>query len=122
MLNRCEPLRQGETGMGRSTQCQWRPFPGTCGIGILKNRWPWIECQVQLKPNVGGAQIDEYWNNIVLGMALALDELDRAGFWALGQTGVVVSNHEVGGTIDPYDMITGARKPGLKNMWSLVIR
>jgi len=39
--------------------------------------------QVQLKPNVGGAQIDEYWNNIVLGM--------------------------VGGTIDPYDMITGVR-------------
>mmetsp|Transcript_95592 Transcript_95592/g.117105 ORF Transcript_95592/g.117105 Transcript_95592/m.117105 type:complete len:232 (+) Transcript_95592:49-744(+) len=39
--------------------------------------------QVQLKPNMGGAQIDEYWNNIVLGM--------------------------VGGTIDPYDMITGVR-------------
>ena len=39
--------------------------------------------EVQLKPNVGGAQIDEYWNNIVLGM--------------------------VGGTIDPYDMITGVR-------------
>mmetsp|Transcript_27650 Transcript_27650/g.60213 ORF Transcript_27650/g.60213 Transcript_27650/m.60213 type:complete len:234 (-) Transcript_27650:82-783(-) len=39
--------------------------------------------QVQLKPSTGGAQIDEYWNNIVLGM--------------------------VGGTIDPYDMITGVR-------------
>lgn len=24
--------------------------------------------QVQLKPSTGGAQIDEYWNNIVLGM------------------------------------------------------
>ena len=26
-------------------------------------------CQVQLKSSIGGAQIDEYWNNIVLGMA-----------------------------------------------------
>mmetsp|Transcript_66957 Transcript_66957/g.157867 ORF Transcript_66957/g.157867 Transcript_66957/m.157867 type:complete len:233 (+) Transcript_66957:122-820(+) len=39
--------------------------------------------QVQLKSNIGGAQIDEYWNNIVLGM--------------------------VGGTVEPYDMITGVR-------------
>ncbi|CAE7447963.1 tif452 [Symbiodinium sp. CCMP2592] len=39
--------------------------------------------QVQLKSSIGGAQIDEYWNNIVLGM--------------------------VGGTIEPYDMITGVR-------------
>ncbi|CAK9049395.1 unnamed protein product [Durusdinium trenchii] len=39
--------------------------------------------QVQLKPGIGGAQIDEYWNNIVLGM--------------------------VGGTIEPYDVITGVR-------------
>ena len=28
--------------------------------------------QVQLKPSIGGPQIDEYWNNIVLGMAWAL--------------------------------------------------
>ncbi|CAJ1338638.1 unnamed protein product [Effrenium voratum] len=39
--------------------------------------------QVQLKPSLGGAQIDEYWNNIVLGI--------------------------VGGTIEPYDIITGVR-------------
>ncbi|CAE8681289.1 unnamed protein product, partial [Polarella glacialis] len=39
--------------------------------------------QVQLKPNIGGAQIDEYWNNIVLGM--------------------------VGGALEPYDIITGVR-------------
>eukprot|EP00933_Yihiella_yeosuensis_P006164 TRINITY_DN110835_c0_g1_i1.p1 TRINITY_DN110835_c0_g1~~TRINITY_DN110835_c0_g1_i1.p1 ORF type:complete len:266 (+),score=59.08 TRINITY_DN110835_c0_g1_i1:90-800(+) len=39
--------------------------------------------QVQLKPNIGGAQIDEYWNNLVLAM--------------------------VGGTLEPYDMITGVR-------------
>mmetsp|Transcript_105214 Transcript_105214/g.297738 ORF Transcript_105214/g.297738 Transcript_105214/m.297738 type:complete len:233 (+) Transcript_105214:64-762(+) len=39
--------------------------------------------QVQLKREQGGGQIDEYWNNLVLGM--------------------------IGGTIDPYDMITGVR-------------
>jgi len=39
--------------------------------------------QFQLKPNVGGGQIDEYWNNIVLGM--------------------------VGATIEPSQMITGVR-------------
>mmetsp|Transcript_93885 Transcript_93885/g.242567 ORF Transcript_93885/g.242567 Transcript_93885/m.242567 type:complete len:234 (-) Transcript_93885:67-768(-) len=39
--------------------------------------------QVQLKPMAGGAQIDEYWNNVVLAM--------------------------IGGTLEPYDMITGAR-------------
>eukprot|EP00747_Dinoflagellata_sp_TGD_P220572 gnl/TRDRNA2_/TRDRNA2_92532_c1_seq1.p1 gnl/TRDRNA2_/TRDRNA2_92532_c1~~gnl/TRDRNA2_/TRDRNA2_92532_c1_seq1.p1 ORF type:complete len:230 (+),score=53.96 gnl/TRDRNA2_/TRDRNA2_92532_c1_seq1:89-778(+) len=39
--------------------------------------------QIQLKPNVGGGQIDEYFNNIVLGM--------------------------IGGTIEPADMITGIR-------------
>lgn len=39
--------------------------------------------QFQLKPNVGGGQIDEYWNNIVLGM--------------------------VGATIEPAQMITGVR-------------
>merc|ERR1719221_1301659 len=40
--------------------------------------------QVQLNPKqYGGGQIDEYWNNIVLGM--------------------------IGGTVDPYDMITGVR-------------
>mmetsp|Transcript_52341 Transcript_52341/g.147380 ORF Transcript_52341/g.147380 Transcript_52341/m.147380 type:complete len:236 (-) Transcript_52341:134-841(-) len=39
--------------------------------------------QVQLKPGQGGGQIDEYWNNVVLGM--------------------------IGGTIEPYDMITGVR-------------
>jgi len=39
--------------------------------------------QVQLKPPLGGAQIDEYWNNVVLGM--------------------------IGATIAPSDMITGIR-------------
>lgn len=39
--------------------------------------------QVQLKPQVGGGQIDEYWNNVVLGV--------------------------VGGTLEPSDMITGIR-------------
>merc|ERR1712125_195339 len=39
--------------------------------------------QIQLKPNVGGGQIDEYWNNLVLGM--------------------------VGATIEPASMITGVR-------------
>jgi len=39
--------------------------------------------QIQLKPTVGGGQIDEYWNNIVLGM--------------------------VGGTLEPSNMITGIR-------------
>jgi len=39
--------------------------------------------QIQMKPNVGGGQIDEYWNNVVLGM--------------------------VGGTLEPSDMITGIR-------------
>lgn len=39
--------------------------------------------QFQLKPNIGGGQIDEYWNNIVLGM--------------------------VGATIEPSQMITGVR-------------
>jgi len=39
--------------------------------------------QLQLNHKVGGAQIDEYWNNIVLGM--------------------------IGGTIEPAEMITGIR-------------
>lgn len=39
--------------------------------------------QFQLKPSFGGGAIDEYWNNIILGM--------------------------VGGTIEPPEMITGAR-------------
>lgn len=39
--------------------------------------------QFQLKPSVGGGQIDEYWNNLVLGM--------------------------IGNTIDPSNMITGIR-------------
>eukprot|EP00928_Gymnodinium_smaydae_P071518 TRINITY_DN55076_c0_g1_i1.p1 TRINITY_DN55076_c0_g1~~TRINITY_DN55076_c0_g1_i1.p1 ORF type:complete len:245 (-),score=57.46 TRINITY_DN55076_c0_g1_i1:100-834(-) len=39
--------------------------------------------QFQLKPSVGGGSIDEYWNNIVLGV--------------------------VGGSIEPADMITGVR-------------
>merc|ERR1712146_752242 len=39
--------------------------------------------QFQLKPNVGGGQIDEYWNNLVLGM--------------------------IGATIEPANMITGIR-------------
>jgi len=39
--------------------------------------------QFQLKPNLGGGVIDEYWNNIVLGM--------------------------IGGTIEPADMVTGVR-------------
>lgn len=39
--------------------------------------------QFQLKQNLGGGLIDEYWNNIVLGM--------------------------LGGTIEPADMITGVR-------------
>merc|ERR1712137_1201076 len=39
--------------------------------------------QFQLKPNLGGGQVDEYWNNLVLGM--------------------------VGATIEPANMITGMR-------------
>lgn len=39
--------------------------------------------QFQLKPTVGGGQIDEYWNNLVLGM--------------------------IGATIEPAHMITGLR-------------
>eukprot|EP00929_Paragymnodinium_shiwhaense_P121361 TRINITY_DN9358_c0_g2_i1.p1 TRINITY_DN9358_c0_g2~~TRINITY_DN9358_c0_g2_i1.p1 ORF type:complete len:225 (+),score=55.10 TRINITY_DN9358_c0_g2_i1:82-756(+) len=39
--------------------------------------------QFQLKPQVGGGQVDEYWNNLVLGM--------------------------IGATIEPANMITGAR-------------
>lgn len=39
--------------------------------------------QIQLKPNIGGGQIDEYWNNIVLAM--------------------------IGGYIEQYDLITGIR-------------
>merc|ERR1719373_1022415 len=39
--------------------------------------------QIQFKPSVGGGQIDEYWNNLVLGM--------------------------VGATIEPANMITGVR-------------
>lgn len=39
--------------------------------------------QMMLKPQLGGGQIDEYWNNIVLGM--------------------------VGGTIEPAELITGIR-------------
>lgn len=39
--------------------------------------------QIQLKPNLGGGQIDEYWNNLVLGM--------------------------IGGMIEPVHMITGLR-------------
>lgn len=39
--------------------------------------------QIQMKPNVGGGQIDEYWNNVVLAV--------------------------VGGTLEPTDMITGIR-------------
>mmetsp|Transcript_29 Transcript_29/g.91 ORF Transcript_29/g.91 Transcript_29/m.91 type:complete len:239 (-) Transcript_29:442-1158(-) len=39
--------------------------------------------QFQLKANLGGGVIDEYWNNIVLGM--------------------------IGGTVEPAEMITGVR-------------
>eukprot|EP00931_Biecheleriopsis_adriatica_P071508 TRINITY_DN4537_c0_g1_i1.p1 TRINITY_DN4537_c0_g1~~TRINITY_DN4537_c0_g1_i1.p1 ORF type:complete len:231 (-),score=49.18 TRINITY_DN4537_c0_g1_i1:94-786(-) len=39
--------------------------------------------QFQLKPNLGGGQVDEYWNNLVLGM--------------------------IGATIEPANMITGMR-------------
>merc|ERR1719361_2593850 len=39
--------------------------------------------QFELRPSLGGGSIDEYWNNIVLGM--------------------------IGGTIEPPDMITGVR-------------
>jgi translation initiation factor 4E len=39
--------------------------------------------QFQLKPSVGGGQIDEFWNNLVLGM--------------------------IGATIEPANMITGIR-------------
>lgn len=39
--------------------------------------------QFQLRPQLGGGVIDEYWNNIVLGM--------------------------IGGTIEPADMVTGVR-------------
>jgi translation initiation factor 4E len=39
--------------------------------------------QFQLKPNLGGGTIDEFWNNIVLGM--------------------------IGGTIEPAEMVTGVR-------------
>jgi len=39
--------------------------------------------QFQLKPNIGGGQVDEYWNNLMLGV--------------------------VGATIEPANMITGVR-------------
>jgi translation initiation factor 4E len=39
--------------------------------------------QFQLRPNIGGGQVDEYWNNLVLGM--------------------------IGATIEPANMITGVR-------------
>eukprot|EP01067_Filipodium_phascolosomae_P006944 Filipodium_phascolosomae@DN5344_c0_g1_i1.p1 len=39
--------------------------------------------QLILKPSVGGHKVDEYWNNLILGM--------------------------IGGTIEPYNLITGAR-------------
>mmetsp|Transcript_71488 Transcript_71488/g.198430 ORF Transcript_71488/g.198430 Transcript_71488/m.198430 type:complete len:231 (-) Transcript_71488:263-955(-) len=39
--------------------------------------------QFQLKPSIGGGQVDEYWNNLVLGM--------------------------IGATIEPTNMITGVR-------------
>jgi len=39
--------------------------------------------QFQLKPSIGGGQVDEYWNNLVLGM--------------------------IGATIEPANMITGIR-------------
>jgi len=39
--------------------------------------------QFQLKPNIGGGQVDEYWNNLVLGM--------------------------IGATVEPANMITGIR-------------
>jgi len=39
--------------------------------------------QFQLKPNIGGGQVDEFWNNLVLGM--------------------------IGATIEPANMITGVR-------------
>merc|ERR1719420_2517110 len=39
--------------------------------------------QFQFKPAMGGGQIDEHWNNLVLGM--------------------------IGGTIEPVDIITGVR-------------
>lgn len=39
--------------------------------------------QIQLRPSVGGGQIDEYWNNIVLGM--------------------------IGGTLEHSEMVTGIR-------------
>jgi translation initiation factor 4E len=39
--------------------------------------------QFQLRPNTGGGQVDEYWNNLVLGM--------------------------IGATIEPANMITGLR-------------
>jgi len=39
--------------------------------------------QFQLKPSIGGGQLDEYWNNLVLGM--------------------------IGATIEPANMITGVR-------------
>lgn len=39
--------------------------------------------QIQMKPNAGGGQIDEYWNNVVLAM--------------------------VGGSLEPAELITGVR-------------
>jgi len=39
--------------------------------------------QIQLRPNVGGGQIDEYWNNLVLAM--------------------------IGGVLEPSELITGIR-------------
>ena len=39
--------------------------------------------QVQFKPSLGGGQLDEYWNNLVLGV--------------------------IGGSIEPADVITGVR-------------
>ena len=39
--------------------------------------------QVQLKPSLGGGRLDEYWNNLVLGV--------------------------IGGPIEPADVITSVR-------------
>merc|ERR550532_1520695 len=52
--------------------------------------------QFQLKPGLGGGSVDEYWNNIVLGM--------------------------IGGTIEPAEMITGIRLVDKLNQAKSAIR
>ena len=56
--------------------------------------------QVQLKSSIGGAQIDEYWNNIVLGMAQPPEQSQRGKgnrCWSL----VLAPDADFGGLLMP---------------------